>query len=106
MTDHLPGETIFKLRGVTMNFGNVIAIQNVGFDVARGEIVGLVGDNGAGKSTLVKIMNGFYSPGHGEIEFNGNVVTNYPSLSNPYAAPAVYIQPDVGWVAMHLTPVK
>ena len=41
-----------------------------------------------------------------EIEFNGNVVTNYPSLSNPYAAPAVYIQPDVGWVAMHLTPVK
>jgi simple sugar transport system ATP-binding protein len=74
MIDHPPGETIFKLRGVTMNFGNVIAIQNVGFDVARGEIVGLVGDNGAGKSTLVKIMNGFYSPGQGEIEFNGSAI--------------------------------
>jgi peptide/nickel transport system substrate-binding protein len=41
-----------------------------------------------------------------EIEFNGNVVSNYPTLSNPYAAPAVYIQPDVGWVAMNLTPAK
>lgn len=41
-----------------------------------------------------------------EIEFNGNVVGNYPTLSNPYAAPAVYIQPDVGWVAMNLTPAK
>jgi peptide/nickel transport system substrate-binding protein len=41
-----------------------------------------------------------------EIEFNGNVVTNYPSLSNPYAAPAVYIQPDIGWVAMNLAPAK
>jgi peptide/nickel transport system substrate-binding protein len=41
-----------------------------------------------------------------EIEFDGNVVTNYPTLSNPYAASAVYIQPDIGWVAMHLTPAK
>jgi peptide/nickel transport system substrate-binding protein len=41
-----------------------------------------------------------------EIEFNGNAVTNYPSVSNPYAAPAVYIQPDVGWVAARLEPVK
>ena len=41
-----------------------------------------------------------------EIEFNGHVVTGYPTVSDPYAAPAVYIQPDIGWVAMHLTPVK
>jgi peptide/nickel transport system substrate-binding protein len=41
-----------------------------------------------------------------EIEFNGNVVAGYPTLSNPYAAPAVYIQPDIGWVAAHLTPAK
>jgi peptide/nickel transport system substrate-binding protein len=41
-----------------------------------------------------------------EIEFNGHVVTNYPTVSNPYAAPAVYIQPDIGWVAMNLTPTK
>jgi peptide/nickel transport system substrate-binding protein len=41
-----------------------------------------------------------------EIEFNGNVVANYPSVSNPYGAPAVYIQPDIGWVAARLQPVK
>jgi peptide/nickel transport system substrate-binding protein len=41
-----------------------------------------------------------------EIEFNGNVVGNYPSVSNPYGATAVYIQPDLGWVAARLVPVK
>ena len=65
---------IFSLRDVTMNFGNVVAIRDVVFDVAPGEIVGLVGDNGAGKSTLVKIMNGFYSPSRGKMEFKGEPV--------------------------------
>jgi peptide/nickel transport system substrate-binding protein len=41
-----------------------------------------------------------------EIEFNGNQVAGYPTLSNPYAAPAVYIQPDIGWVAARLAPAK
>jgi len=40
-----------------------------------------------------------------EQEFNGNVVTGEPTLSNPYAASAVYIAPDLGWVAMHVSPV-
>ena len=41
-----------------------------------------------------------------EIEFNGNNVTGYPTLSNPYAAPAVYISPDLGWVADRLAPAS
>jgi peptide/nickel transport system substrate-binding protein len=41
-----------------------------------------------------------------EIEFNGSHVTGYPTDDNPYAAPAVYMQPDLGWVAMRLTPAK
>jgi peptide/nickel transport system substrate-binding protein len=41
-----------------------------------------------------------------EIEFNGNNVANYPTLSNPYAAPAVYISPDLGWVADRLAPAS
>jgi len=65
---------LFELNNITMNFGNVVAIQGVVFEVARGEIVGLVGDNGAGKSTLVKVMNGFYSPDEGEMRFNGSQV--------------------------------
>jgi peptide/nickel transport system substrate-binding protein len=41
-----------------------------------------------------------------EIEFNGNNVTGYPTLSNPYAAAAVYISPDLGWVADRLAPAS
>jgi len=38
-----------------------------------------------------------------EIEFNGNFVGNIPTVSNAYGAPAVYIQPDIGWIAARLT---
>jgi peptide/nickel transport system substrate-binding protein len=41
-----------------------------------------------------------------EIEFNGAQVTGFPTTDQPYAAPAVYIQPDVGWVAMRLAPAS
>jgi peptide/nickel transport system substrate-binding protein len=41
-----------------------------------------------------------------EIEFNGNNVANYPTLANPYAAPAIYISPDLGWVADRLAPAR
>jgi peptide/nickel transport system substrate-binding protein len=41
-----------------------------------------------------------------EIEFNGNDVANFPTVSDPYGAPAVYIQPDMGWVAARLEPAK
>jgi simple sugar transport system ATP-binding protein len=74
MTTANPGETLFALSDVTMNFGNLVAIQGVLFEVHRGEIVGLVGDNGAGKSTLVKIINGFYTPSRGEMRFQGQPV--------------------------------
>jgi len=40
-----------------------------------------------------------------EIEFNGNLVGNIPTVSNAYGAPAVYIQPDIGWIAARLTSV-
>jgi peptide/nickel transport system substrate-binding protein len=41
-----------------------------------------------------------------EIEFNGSVVTGYPTADNPYASPAIYMQPDLGWVGMRLAPAK
>ena len=41
-----------------------------------------------------------------EIEFNGNMVTNFPTTANPYGAPAVYIQPDIGWIAARLVPAN
>jgi len=63
-----------KLIGIYKRFGAVEALKGVNFEIARGEVVGLVGDNGAGKSTLAKIMVGFYQPDRGEIYFEGKKV--------------------------------
>ncbi|HEX9169885.1 MAG TPA: ATP-binding cassette domain-containing protein [Roseiarcus sp.] len=64
-------EPLLSLRGVTKIFGGLVAVDNVSFEVARGEVVGLLGDNGAGKSTLVKCISGVHAPDGGEIVFNG-----------------------------------
>jgi D-xylose transport system ATP-binding protein len=62
---------LLELRGVSKRFGAVQALDGVDFDVAAGEVVGLVGDNGAGKSTLVKVMSGIYRADGGEYHFDG-----------------------------------
>jgi simple sugar transport system ATP-binding protein len=59
-----------KLRGISMNFGAIQALENVALDVSPGEVLGLMGDNGAGKSTLVKIVAGNFRPSSGEIRID------------------------------------
>jgi simple sugar transport system ATP-binding protein len=63
-----------ELRNVSKSFGEVLALENINFQLDRNEIVGLLGDNGAGKSTLIKIITGYYRPTSGEILFNGQKV--------------------------------
>ena len=46
------------------------------------------------------------SEAQNEIEFNGNVVKNFPTKNNPYASAAIYVQPDIGWVAARLMPAS
>jgi simple sugar transport system ATP-binding protein len=65
---------LLQLRGIGMEYGAIRALAEVNFDVASGEIVGLIGDNGAGKSTLVKIIAGNFLPSHGTIHFDGHEV--------------------------------
>jgi len=67
-------EPVLSIRGLTKMFGGLIAVDNVSFDVARGEVVGLLGDNGAGKSTLIKCVSGVHQPEEGEIVFEGKAV--------------------------------
>jgi ABC-type sugar transport system ATPase subunit len=67
-------ESLLSVRGLTKIFGGLIAVDNVSFDVARGEVVGLLGDNGAGKSTLIKCVSGVHAPEEGEIVFDGQPV--------------------------------
>lgn len=65
---------VYEARGICKNYGNVIALDNVDFSVAAGEVVGLVGDNGAGKSTLVKALSGAHKPDAGALYLDGQRV--------------------------------
>ncbi|MBX3582821.1 MAG: sugar ABC transporter ATP-binding protein [Rhizobiaceae bacterium] len=76
------------VRGVHKSFGGVHALRGVDFEVARGEVMALVGDNGAGKSTLMKVLAGAYAADKGEFLLDGRHV----SISNPNDAAALGIQ--------------
>ncbi|MDR1903229.1 MAG: sugar ABC transporter ATP-binding protein [Treponema sp.] len=65
-------EVILSMKNITMDFTGVRALDNVSFDVFRGEILGLCGENGAGKSTLIKIVTGIYKQTKGAFYFKGN----------------------------------
>lgn len=69
-------DTILEMRGISKSFPGVKALDEVSFEVARGEIHALVGENGAGKSTLMKVLSGVYPHGsyEGEIVFDGEVM--------------------------------
>ena len=63
-----------RLRGVTRRFGAVTALRNVDFELAPGEIHGLLGENGAGKTTLARILAGLLVPHAGGTEIGGRPV--------------------------------
>lgn len=67
-------EPVVALQDVSKYFGKVIALNNVTFDLYKGEVHCLLGDNGAGKSTLIKILSGVYIPDSGEIRIEGESV--------------------------------
>lgn len=63
--------TPLAVRGVTKRFGTRAALQAVSFELASGELVGIVGPNGAGKTTLLSILAGVLSPDEGELTLSG-----------------------------------
>ena len=70
---------VLKLENVTMQFGGVIAVNNLSMEINEGEIVALIGPNGAGKTTAFNCVTGVYEPTNGRIEYNGEVIAeNFP----------------------------
>ena len=73
-------ENVLHVENITMQFGGVVAINNLSMDVNRGEIVALIGPNGAGKTTAFNCITGVYEPTNGRIAFEGrDIVMNHPT---------------------------
>ena len=72
-------EKILRLENITMQFGGVIAVNNMNLEVGEGEIVSLIGPNGAGKTTAFNVITGVYQPTNGAVWYRGEkIVENYP----------------------------
>jgi len=69
---------MLSVAGLTKNFGALRAVDNVSFDVAEGEILGLIGPNGSGKSTTFNCVAGLYPPTAGTITFEGAEIGGTP----------------------------
>ncbi len=69
------GAPILAVEGLTKRFGNLVAVDDVSFEVASGQFVGVIGPNGAGKSTLFDLITGVQSPTEGRVRFDGADVT-------------------------------
>ncbi len=72
-------KNVLSVENATMQFGGVVAVNNLTMEINEGEIVALIGPNGAGKTTAFNVITGVYAPTNGRVWFNGEkIVENYP----------------------------
>jgi len=71
--------SILQVKNVSKNFGGIKAVNNLSFEVKKGEIISIIGPNGAGKTTVFNIISGFYKPDSGKIIFKNEDITGKPS---------------------------
>jgi len=88
-------DTVLRLSGISKRFGTLVANDGISLELARGEILALLGENGAGKSTLVSILFGHYVADSGSIEAFGAAL--------PPGDPAAALAAGVGMVHQHST---
>ena len=73
-------KNVLSVENVTMQFGGVVAVDNLNLEVNEGEIVALIGPNGAGKTTAFNVITGVYAPTNGRVRFNEEcIVRNHPT---------------------------
>lgn len=86
---------VIKVRGLTKDFGEVLAVDKIDFSVNEGEVFGFLGPNGAGKTTTIRMMTGVLKPTSGTIEIYGKniwknqimvkqILGNVPEMANVY----------------------
>ena len=85
------GDTILKIDGITKIYPGVRALDQVSFEVKRGEVHALMGENGAGKSTLIKVISGAVRPESGSIWIDGEQIGHLtPALSMQKGIGVIY----------------
>lgn len=82
---------MIKVENMTKKYGNKLAVDNVSFEVKRGEIVGFLGRNGAGKSTTMNVITGYISSSQGSASIDG-----YDILANPHE-----VKKRIGYLPEH-----
>ena len=71
---------VLRMENITMQFGGVVAVNNLSLDVPQGQIVALIGPNGAGKTTAFNCVTGVYQPTNGRVEFMGQtMICSHPT---------------------------
>jgi branched-chain amino acid transport system ATP-binding protein len=68
------GDNIVEVQNLTIKFGGLVALDNISFNIKRGEILGLIGPNGAGKTTCFNAMTGVYKPTSGKVLLEGQAL--------------------------------
>ena len=71
-------DILLSAKNLSVRFGGVLAVNNVSFDVKRGEVFTLIGPNGAGKTTVFNLISRIYNPTTGTIDFEGKALTDQP----------------------------
>lgn len=93
---------MIRLTGVTQHYGLRPILKDLNLEVARGELVAVMGPNGTGKSTLLKVMAGVLSPQRGRVEIDGKVRRYSVEEENEIRRMTVYL-PDHPWLPMART---
>ena len=72
-------ENVLRVENATMQFGGVVAVDDLSLEVNEGEIVALIGPNGAGKTTAFNVITGVYQPTNGRVAFlDETIIRNHP----------------------------
>ena len=78
-----PAEAVIRVNSLRKTYGDLVAVDNVSFEVQPGEVFGLLGPNGAGKTTTVEVLEGLRKPDSGEVSVLGIDVIGHPDDLRP-----------------------
>jgi branched-chain amino acid transport system ATP-binding protein len=71
--------SLFRVENLSLRFGGLKAVDDVSFDVQKGEVFTIIGPNGAGKTSIFNLISRLYEPTSGKLFFEGNDITNVPA---------------------------